>query len=144
MMCFYHLRAFFFFFFVLERAEIQKNLTEKIEYEEISKISLFQLLHTELCTHFYLNFQQFDSVFQVSPNQMIPWFLSQPIPKHFQIFFPLTITILWDNFIALGPMWSCPCKSEVAAGLKAELWGFLAEFFISSDVHGTTAFRKKN
>lgn len=63
-MYFYHLRAFF----LLERAEIQKILTEQIEQGEISKISSLHLLHTEFCLHFYLNFEQFDSVLEVFSN----------------------------------------------------------------------------
>lgn len=40
------------------------------------------------------------------------------------------------QLIVLELMWSSPCKSEVAAaGLKAEIWGFMAEF--SFQVMGT-------
>lgn len=64
MMCFYGLWAFS----VLERAEMQKILTEQTEKGEISKISSFWLLHTEFCTHFYLSFEQFDSILEVFSN----------------------------------------------------------------------------
>lgn len=44
-------------------------------------------------------------------------------------FFPTHNQHFVGQLVVFELMWSCPCESEVAAaGLRAELWGFMAEF----------------